>query len=269
MVDPSAEFLALTAHPQVGRWIADRHVTIVFDPVTATLIWANGAASDMLEVDDVSGLNRSTSRRQILVTELSRLLSEPSSQGAGGVYGQIRGKIVLPVGVYQVTITCSAYPLVPPARPGLYLVTMSWTLREREEKWPLSQFCRLVSGRRTATIADPSGMYFVSTDDAAKALVGQALVSAPANGLKHALSILPGADIHLIGGLDLYLVLMDKPAADAAVRTLVPPPVPASGCSSKLMLRSSVVLPDPLGPIIATTSPGLTSRSIPCSTVCP
>ncbi len=32
--------------------------------------------------------------------------------------------------------------------------------------------------------------------------------------------------------------------------------VPLSGCSSRLILRSSVVLPDPLGPMIATTSSG-------------
>src|SRR3979409_808663 len=32
------------------------------------------------------------------------------------------------------------------------------------------------------------------------------------------------------------------------------------------MQRSRVVLPEPLGPTITTTSPGATSRSIPCST---
>ncbi len=45
--------------------------------------------------------------------------------------------------------------------------------------------------------------------------------------------------------------------------------VPLSGCSSRLMLRSRVVLPEPLGPMIATTSPFCTSRSIPWSTVWP
>ena len=238
MVDPSVEFLALTAHPQVGRWIADRHVTVVFDPHTRRLVWSNGAGADMLEAHDLADLNHPTARQQILVAELARLLSESSDQSTSAVYGQIRGKILLPVGVYQVTITCSAYPLISPARPGLYLVTMSWTLREREEKWPLTQFCQLIAGRRTATIADPSGMYFVSTNDEAKALVGQTMVSTSSEGLRHALATLPGTDVHLIGGLDLYLVLMDPPtaAAQAAVRALsspqapgaapVPPPVP-------------------------------------------
>src|SRR6516164_7448288 len=36
--------------------------------------------------------------------------------------------------------------------------------------------------------------------------------------------------------------------------------VPRSYSSSKLMQRSKVVLPEPLGPITTTTSPGLTAR---------
>ncbi len=229
MVDPSTEFLALTAHPQVGRWIVDRHVALVFNPLTATIVWSNGAGADMLETSDVSGLTRPTPRLKLLVSELTRLLSDPSGQRTAGVYGQIRGKIVLPVGVYQVTINCSAYPLVAPAPAGLYLITMSWTLREREEKWPLTQFCHLVAGRRTATIADPSGIYFVSTDDEAKALVGQTLVSATADSLKHALTALPGAEVHLIGGLDLYLVLIDRASVAigaSQASAMAPPPAP-------------------------------------------
>lgn len=255
MVDPSTEFLALTAHPQVGRWIVDRHVALVFNPLTATIIWSNGAGADMLETSDVSGLTRPTPRLKLLVSELSRLLSDPSGQRTAGVYGQIRGKIVLPVGVYQVTINCSAYPLVAPAPAGLYLITMSWTLREREEKWPLTQFCHLVAGRRTATIADPSGIYFVSTDDEAKALVGQTLVSAAADSLKHALTALPGSEVHLIGGLDLYLVLIDRAsvaigaAQASAMVPSAPPPVPGPA------LQPPPLRPPTLGP--ARPEPGL------------
>lgn len=256
MVDPSTEFLALTAHPQVGRWIVDRHVALVFNPLTATIVWSNGAGADMLETSDVSGLTRPTPRLKVLVSELSRLLSDPSGQRTAGVYGQIRGKIVLPVGVYQVTINCSAYPLVAPAPAGFYLITMSWTLREREEKWPLTQFCHLVAGRRTATIADPSGIYFVSTDDEAKALVGQTLVSASADSLKHALTALPGAEVHLIGGLDLYLVRIDRAsvaigaAQASAMAPAAPPPVPGAA------LQPPPLRPSTLGP--ARPEPGLT-----------
>ncbi|MCY1186432.1 hypothetical protein D9M73_273080 [compost metagenome] len=44
---------------------------------------------------------------------------------------------------------------------------------------------------------------------------------------------------------------------------------PASGVSSRLRQRKKVVLPEPLGPMMATTSPGCTVRSIPLSTVWP
>ena len=41
---------------------------------------------------------------------------------------------------------------------------------------------------------------------------------------------------------------------------------PSSIGSSRFMVRSSVDLPEPLAPMRATTSPGATSRSMPCST---
>src|SRR3954447_11539435 len=40
---------------------------------------------------------------------------------------------------------------------------------------------------------------------------------------------------------------------------------PSSGTSSRLMQRSRVLLPDPLGPMITTTSPRAISRSMPAS----
>src|SRR5437016_10715673 len=42
--------------------------------------------------------------------------------------------------------------------------------------------------------------------------------------------------------------------------------VPLSYSSSRLMQRKSVVLPEPLGPITTTTSPGLTASETPRST---
>ena len=50
-----------------------------------------------------------------------------------------------------------------------------------------------------------------------------------------------------------------------AARTALPP----LGSSSRLRQRSRVVLPEPLGPMMATTSPGATSRSMPLSTSWP
>ena len=44
--------------------------------------------------------------------------------------------------------------------------------------------------------------------------------------------------------------------------------LPLSAGSSPLQQRKKVLLPEPLGPIITTTSDGCTSRSIPCSTRC-
>src|SRR5258708_33018869 len=41
---------------------------------------------------------------------------------------------------------------------------------------------------------------------------------------------------------------------------------PAVGSSRKAMQRSSVLLPDPEGPVTQTTSPAGLSRSMPCST---
>lgn len=63
---------------------------------------------------------------------------------------------------------------------------------------------------------------------------------------------------------DMYRLMNERAVSIVISPTVI---VPASGCSSRFMLRSNVVLPEPLGPIIATTSPGFTSRSIPCSTV--
>ncbi|MNT33884.1 hypothetical protein D3C72_1698320 [compost metagenome] len=48
--------------------------------------------------------------------------------------------------------------------------------------------------------------------------------------------------------------------------TLIRPPL---GSSSRFRQRSRVVLPEPLGPMMATTSPGSTVRSMPLSTSWP